>query len=55
MLPLTTLLRTLGNDGAVANARTVLEHQQRETWLVQGLSRRLEDTKQPVSPAASAA
>jgi len=46
MLPLTTFLRSLGAAGAVANVRKVLEARQREDWVVEGLSRRLE-------PAAS--
>lgn len=40
--PLTTFVRSLGNDGALANAHAVLEARAREDWLVQGLSRRLE-------------
>jgi len=40
--PLTTFVRSLGNDGARANAQAVLEARVREDWLVQGLSRRLE-------------
>ena len=39
---LTTLLRSLGNDGARANALLVLETRQREDWLVEGLVRRLD-------------
>ena len=44
MNPLTTLVRSLGNDGALANARAVLDADHREDWLVQGLARRLEST-----------
>ena len=40
--PLTTFVRSLGNDGATANARAVLEARVREDWLVQGLTLRLE-------------
>jgi hypothetical protein len=40
--PLTTFVRSLGNDGALANARAVLEARQREDWLVQGLAHRLD-------------
>ena len=42
--PLTTFVRSLGNDRALANARTVLEVRRTEDWLVQGLARRLEGT-----------
>jgi hypothetical protein len=40
--PLTTFVRSLGNDRALANARTVLDARRHEDWLVQGLARRLE-------------
>jgi hypothetical protein len=40
--PLTTFVRSLGNDGALANVRAVLEAQEREDWLVQGLAHRLD-------------
>lgn len=53
MNPLTTFVRSLGNDGAVANARAVLEAGAQEDWLVQGLSRRLEH--RPAPPAAAPA
>jgi hypothetical protein len=42
MNPLTTFVRSLGNDGALANVRTVLDARRHEDWLVQGLARRLE-------------
>jgi hypothetical protein len=42
--PLTTFVRSLGNDGALRNARTVLDAHRHEDWLVQGLARRLEST-----------
>ena len=42
MNPLTTFVRSLGKDGATANARAVLEARAREDWLVQGLTLRLE-------------
>ena len=45
--PLTTLVRSLGNDGALANARAVLEAHRREDWLVQGLAHRLEHRPAP--------
>ena len=44
MNPLTTFVRSLGNDRALANARAALEAHRREDWLVQGLARRLEGT-----------
>jgi hypothetical protein len=40
--PLTTFVRSLGNDGALANARAALEAREREDWLVQGLASRLD-------------
>jgi hypothetical protein len=40
--PLTTFVRSLGNDGALANARAVLDAREREDWLVQGLASRLD-------------
>ena len=49
MNPLTTFVRSLGNDGATANARAVLEARVREDWLVQGLTLRLERSKAPSS------
>ena len=52
--PLTTFVRSLGNDGALANARTVLDAHRHEDWLVQGLARRLESTG-PDAPAADPA
>jgi len=48
--PLTTFVRSLGNDGAIANARTVLDAHRHEDWLVQGLAGRLESTG-PTPPA----
>ena len=42
--PLTTFVRSLGNDGALRNAQTVLDAHRHEDWLVQGLARRLEST-----------
>ena len=52
--PLTTLVRSLGNDRALANARTALDAQRHEDWVIQRLSRRLEGTG-PESPAAAPA
>ena len=39
---LTTLVRSFGNDRALANAGAALEERHREDWLVQGLSMRLD-------------
>ena len=39
--PLTTLVRSLGNDRAIANAGLALAVAAREDWLVQGLAQRL--------------
>ena len=57
MNPLTTFVRSLGNEGALANAHAVLETRAREDWLIQGLSRRLEHAAPStiVAPAAVAA
>jgi hypothetical protein len=54
--PLTTFVRSLGNDGALANAEAVLDAQVREDWLVQGLARRLEQSAPAigVAPAVTA-
>jgi hypothetical protein len=53
--PLTTFVRSLGNDGARANAQEVLEDRAREDWLVEGLTRRLERSDpSAVAPAAVA-
>ena len=40
--PLTTFVRSLGNDGALANVRGVLDAHRHEDWMIQGLARRLE-------------
>jgi hypothetical protein len=57
--PLTTFVRSLGNEGARRNATAAVEASIREDWLVQGLARRLEQrSPQPVTttrPAAAAA
>jgi len=42
--PLTTFVRSLGNHGALTNARTVLDARRHEDWLVQRLTHRLEST-----------
>lgn len=51
MNPLTTFVRSLGNDGAVANALAMLDARRHEDWLVQGLERRIQGS---VALAASA-
>ena len=54
--PLTTFVRSLGNDRALANARTVLDARQVEDWLVQGLAHRLESmVPEPASADRAAA
>jgi hypothetical protein len=51
---LTTLLRSFGTDGAVANVRSVLEDRRREDWVVQGLVHRLDPAPIPAAlPAAT--
>lgn len=53
MPSLSTFLRSLGNDGALTNARLVLEAREHEDWLIAGLALRLEgwaDTAPPVQP-----
>jgi hypothetical protein len=47
MNPLTVFLQALGNGGAKANARAVLEARIREDWLVQALADRLEQPGRP--------
>ena len=49
MNPLTTFVRSLGNDRALANAQAVLDARRQEDWLVQGLAHRLESTR-PAPP-----
>jgi hypothetical protein len=56
VLPLTTLLRSLGNSGAVANVQSVLEDRRREDWVIEGLSRRIAPAPLPAAlPARPAA
>jgi hypothetical protein len=51
---LTTLLQSLGNAGAVANARSVLDARVREDGQVEALVRRLDHAlPEPVVPAAA--
>jgi len=52
--PLTTFVRSLGNEGAVSNAQSVLAAHRHEDWVVQRLVRRLESTF-PDAPAAEPA
>jgi hypothetical protein len=54
VLQLTTFLRRLGNGGALANARSVLDDRRREDWLVEGLLHRL-DPAPASAPAAQTA
>ena len=53
--PLTTFVRSLGNDGARANARTVLDAHRHEDWVIQALARRLESTAPDAATAEPAA
>jgi hypothetical protein len=53
--PLTTLVRSLGNRGAVANAAAVLEARRRDDWLVQALQHRLDELDRPPAPVDAAA
>ena len=41
MTRLLEIMRSLGNAGAVANARVLLDERRREDWLVRTLARRL--------------
>ena len=50
---LTTLLRSLGPAGAVANVQAVLDERKRQDWVVDGLVRRIEPV--PAAPAAAPA
>lgn len=50
--PLTTFVRSLRNDRALANARAMLDARRHEDWLVQGLERRLQGTVAIAAPAA---
>ena len=53
MNPLTTFVRSLGNDRALANAWAMVEARKREDWIVQGLASRL-DRLPATAPAAAA-
>lgn len=55
MNPLTTLVRSLGNERAIANAEVALATSAQEGWLVQGLAQRLDrrDALRAAQPAAT--
>ena len=53
--PLTTFVRSLGNDRALANAKAMIDARQREDWLVQGLASRLDRLPATTVPAVAAA
>jgi hypothetical protein len=46
--PLTALVRSLGNDRALANARSALDARLHEEQLVQRLARRIEIASAPI-------
>jgi hypothetical protein len=43
MPSVTTFLRSLGNQGALANVRSVLDERERDDWLIAGLALRVEE------------
>ena len=43
MPSISTFLRSLGNDGALLNVRTVLDDRKRDDWLIAGLALRLDE------------
>ena len=53
MNPLTTFVRSLGNDRALANATAMIDARKREDWIIQGLASRL-DRLPTAAPAAAA-
>lgn len=53
MASLQTILASLGNAGAVGNARTFVEQRQHEAWLVAGLEARLAAADGPGSAATT--
>ena len=55
MFRLTTLLRSLGPDGAVANVQSVLDDRRREDWVVEGLLRRIDQEPAPLALPAEPA
>jgi hypothetical protein len=52
VLQLTTLLRSLGNSGAVANVQAVLQDRRREDWVIEGLARRISAVPLPAASPA---
>jgi len=60
MPSISSVLRLLGNDGALRNVRAVLDDRKRDDWLIAGLARRLDErdraiTADPARPATRAA
>jgi hypothetical protein len=53
--PLTTFVRSLGNERALANARSVLDARVLEQRLVECLVRRLEDVPETTAETGTAA
>jgi hypothetical protein len=51
---LTTLLQSLGNAGAVANARSAIEARVQEDWVVDGLAHRLDPAASDASTETAA-
>lgn len=43
MPSISTLLRSLGNDGALVNVRQALDDRERDDWLIAGLALRLDE------------
>jgi hypothetical protein len=50
---LTTFVRSLGNDRALANAGAAMEAAKREDWIIQGLSLRLDRLPGPATQPAA--
>ncbi|MBA2281774.1 MAG: hypothetical protein H0W25_11160 [Acidimicrobiia bacterium] len=50
MVRLIDVVRSFGNAGAVANARTVIDERRRDEWVVRSLARRVAAVA-PVVPA----
>lgn len=46
MPPITDMLRSFGNHGALTNARTVLDQRAGDDWLVASLALRLDEREQ---------
>lgn len=49
MPSISTFLRSLGNDGALLNVRTVLDDRKRDDWLIAGLALRLDERDQTIT------